>query len=257
MTAPLRVLDTGLLPPRRNIAITAAMAEMHAAGQIPDTLRFQHYERSVLLGRNQDLHAAVDFNGCRERGVALARRVTGGGAVYMDAGVLSWEVVADRRRFGGNFEDAAARICGAVAEALSQFGVAGRFSPPNSIVVEDKKISGASGYFEGATLVHEGALLVDVAPEEMSVLRSPEAGPRVTTLQSLLRRAPTVAVLQRAITLSISKHCDFWPAPGPLARGERMLAERLHQSEFGTDAFVFGAEATSPRTSSASKRRSA
>src|SRR5580704_6583274 len=100
MSAVLRVIDTGLQPPRWNIAMTAALAELYGAGEIPDTLRFQRFQPCVLVGRNQDIRREVRLDCCRQKGVALARRLTGGGAVYMDAGILSWEIVAGRRRFG-------------------------------------------------------------------------------------------------------------------------------------------------------------
>src|SRR5262245_63854791 len=96
----LRVIDTGLQPPGWNIALTAALAELRSAGGIPDTLRFQRFTPCVLLGRTQDARREVHVDFCRQNGIALARRLTGGGAVYMDAGVLSWQLVAARRQFG-------------------------------------------------------------------------------------------------------------------------------------------------------------
>jgi len=258
MSAALRLLDTGVLPPRRNVAITAALAELHAAGEIPDTLRFQRFERSVLLGRNQELGAAVLLDRCRQRGVALARRITGGGAVYMDPDVLSWEIVAGRRRFGTGFAEAAARICGAVAEAIACFGVAAQFSPPNAIVVDGRKVSGASGYFEGPTLVHEGTVLVDSSSTDMAVvlrLAEPQrAVARLTSLTALLGSAPSMADLQSRIALSISSCFGFSAAAGELTTGERTLSERLHQSEFGTDDFVFGAGMTVSESSDTTDR---
>ncbi len=41
----LRVLDTGINSARWNIAVTAAMLELRAAGGIPDTLRFHRYSQ--------------------------------------------------------------------------------------------------------------------------------------------------------------------------------------------------------------------
>src|ERR1700681_95749 len=103
----LRVIDTGLRPPRWNIAMTAALAELHGAGEIPDTLRFQRFQPCVLVGRNQDIRREVRLDRCKQKGVTLARRVTGGGAGYMDAGLFSSEIVAGRRRFGADLTEAA------------------------------------------------------------------------------------------------------------------------------------------------------
>src|ERR1700681_1913924 len=127
----LRVIDTGLRPPRWNIAMTAALAELHGAGEIPDTLRFQRFQPCVLIGHNQDIRREVRLDRCKQKGVTLARRVTGGGAVYMDAGILSWETVPDRRHCGAYLTEAAEKICTAVASGLARLGAPAKFCPPN------------------------------------------------------------------------------------------------------------------------------
>src|SRR5215471_19250569 len=102
MSTALRVVDTGLMPARVNIALTAALAELHRAGQCPDTLRFHLYPPSVLIGRNQALERVVNPSYCRRNSIEIARRITGGGAVFMSPGVLAWDIVAERRRFGAS-----------------------------------------------------------------------------------------------------------------------------------------------------------
>ena len=245
----LRVIDTGLRPPRWNVAMTAALAGLHGAGEIPGTLRFQRFLPCVLLGRNQDIAREARLERCAQKGVALARRLTGGGAVYMDAGILSWEIVANRRRFGTDLAAAAEKICTAVAGGLASLGVEAKFCPPNAIEAGGRKISGASGYFEGATLVHEGTVLVDFDLRDMAeVLRLPDAkgsealAQRVTSLAAILGRAPTIADVQRALVANISDCFDFRiESEAPSAR-ELALADDLHAAEFGTDRFVWGEE---------------
>jgi lipoate---protein ligase len=245
----LRVIDTELRPPRWNIAMTAALAELHGASEIPDTLRFQRFQPCVLVGRNQDIRREVRLDRCRQKGVATARRVTGGGAVYMDAGILSWEIVAGRRRFGADLDEAAEKICTAVADGLVALGVPARFCPPNAIEAEGRKISGASGYFEGATLVYEGTVLVDFDPRDMAeVLRLPDAkegaalAHRVTSIAAILGRAPAVGEVQRALAASISDCFGFRITSEAASDRELALAERLHTVKFGTDRFVLGEE---------------
>jgi lipoate---protein ligase len=245
----LRVIDTGLRPPRWNIAMTAALAELHGAGEIPDTLRFQRFQPCVLAGRNQDIRREVRLDRCRQKGVALARRVTGGGTVYMDAGILSWEIVAERRRFGTDFAEAGETICSAVASGLTRLGVPARFCPPNAIEAEGRKISGASGYFEGATLVYEGTVLVDFDPRDMTeVLRLPDAkaasalAHRVTSIAAILGSPPAIDDVQRALAASISDCFGFRITSEAVSDRELALAEGLHAKEFGTDRFVLGEE---------------
>jgi lipoate-protein ligase A len=245
----LRVIDTGVRPPRWNIAMTAALAELHGAGEIPDTLRFQRFTPCVLVGCNQDIRREVRLDRCRQKGVALARRLTGGGAVYMDAGILSWEIVANRRRFGADLAEAAGKICTAVANGLARLGVPAKFSPPNAIEAEGRKISGASGYFEGATLVYEGTVLVDFDIRDMAeVLNLPDAkeagvallARRVTSMAAILGRAPAIDEIQHALVVSICNCFGFSLKHEAATARERTLAEGLSAAKFATDGFVFG-----------------
>src|SRR5262249_49700280 len=123
-----------------------------------------------------------------------------------------------------------------------------------AITVDDHKISGSSGCFEGTTLVHEGTLLLDFSPEEMmAVLRLPKS-PRVTDLKTLVAHPLSITDLQREIGVSISNHFGFLIMPGELSTRERRLADKLHAAELGTDAFVFGQEVGPGQISSAADR---
>src|SRR5262245_64700822 len=135
MSAPMRVLDTGLMSARRNIAITAALDELHRAGQIPDTLRFSSYPAAVLVGRDQRPADVVRLKACRRRRIEVARRITGGGALYAGAGVLTRDLVAERQRFAGRPGDVREHICSGLAAGLARFGLAGRCRPLGDVAM--------------------------------------------------------------------------------------------------------------------------
>jgi hypothetical protein len=123
----LRILDTGLAPARWNVAMTATLAELRSRDAIGDTVRFHRYPACVLVGAGQDVQLAVDLEYCRRAGIAIARRVTGGGAVYMSPGVLAWDVVLDRADCGGSLDGVTREVCGGVAAGLSRLGAKARF----------------------------------------------------------------------------------------------------------------------------------
>ncbi|HRO12609.1 MAG TPA: hypothetical protein PK452_13845 [Amaricoccus sp.] len=167
--ARLRVLDTGLADARRNVALSAALIEAHGRGEVPDTLRLHRYEKCVLIGRSQEVAAAVDPEACRRRGAAIVRRVSGGGAVAMAPGILAWDLVAARGRWG-SLDEAAAGIGGGVAAALRELGFAAEFRAPGEVAVGGRKVAGFGGAFEGPSLLHQGSLLVEADTAEMAEL---------------------------------------------------------------------------------------
>jgi lipoate-protein ligase A len=93
---PFRVIDTGLRDGRANIAFDQALIDAHKAAAIPDTIRFLRFRPSALVGRHQALSQEVRLDHCRARGITVARRITGGGAIYFDEGQLGWELVFHR-----------------------------------------------------------------------------------------------------------------------------------------------------------------
>lgn len=249
MTAPMRLVDTGLRSARRNVAITAAMAELHRVGQIPDTLRLCLYPRSVLVGCRQAADHAVHLKRCRRSRIEVARRVTDGGAVYLSGGVLAWDVVAERYRFGVRTSDVCERICCGIAAGLVRFGLPARFRPPGDVEIDGRTISATSGMIDGPTIVFQGTVLIDLAVAEMAaVLRSPAAprrrdatadlARRVTSLSEWLGRVPSVNELRGLLVAGVSHHwgCDlYYDAAG---HDEVELAERLLDEGVGTDAFA-------------------
>lgn len=246
MNAPLRLIDGGLGPARWNVAMTAALAELRAAGRIRDTLRFHVYPRSVLIGRHQALAAAADPEACRARGIEVARRVTGGGAVYMSPGVLAWDLAASRAALGADLDQAAAAVCGAVAAGLARLGLAACHRLPDGIEAAGRKLAGASGCFDGPALLHQGAILVDVDFDEMeAALALPAASlrGRLVTVTELLGRVPPMAELVEALATGMSAALGralLRAAPGET---ELRLAGELLEREIGLDAFVAGGEA--------------
>lgn len=244
----VRLIDTGQAPARHNVAITASLAEMHCSGAIPDTLRFHVYPRCVLIGRHQNPRRAVQLDYCVREGLEIARRITGGGAVYMNAGVLAWDMVTDRSRFGRNADVAMEIIGEGFAVGLSRLGLPVRFRPRNEIEVSGRKIGGGSGMFMGATLLAQGTVLIDFAMNEMAdalvlPVRSADAGDlaaRVASLSSFLGYAPRVDDLKAMIVAGLARHLRVEFENGEFSPPERDFAARLHDEEFGTEEFVLG-----------------
>lgn len=250
-----RLIDSAVQDGRRQIAYDAALTALHTAGRVPDTVRFLRFPPTVLVGRHQILTREVAVERCRTDGVGLVRRLSGGGAIYLDEGQVGWELVFDRATWPGlTLAEHGARICAAVALGLSkQFGIDARFRPRNDIEVDGRKISGTGGYFDGDTLVYQGTVLVDMDADRMARLVHVPAAKlarhgastvahRVVTLRELLGLAPPIGSVHSAILAGLSEGLGIEAVPGDITPDEAALTAKLHDEEIGTDAFVFGPE---------------
>jgi len=246
-----RIIDTGVREGRSNIAFDAALIELHQQGKVPDTIRFMRFPPTALIGRHQDLSREIDLKFCEEDGVGTVRRITGGGAIYLDEGQLGWELVFHRSSLGiVALPDLAREICNAAAAGLSKLGVDAKFRPRNDIEVDGRKISGTGGFFDGDTLIYQGTVLVDMnAAQMVKALNVPQskfakhnldsASQRVVTLQELLgERVPDMETIKAALIDGFTEGLGIEAEAGEITAVEETLAREHFDSEIGSDEFV-------------------
>jgi lipoate---protein ligase len=250
-SSTFRIIDTGVRDGRENIAFDPALIELRQQDKVPDTIRFMRFPPTALIGRHQDLSREVDLEYCATDGVGVVRRVTGGGAIYLDEGQLGWELVFHRASLGiANLPDLAGAICNAVAMGLRELGVAAKFRPRNDIEVDGRKISGTGGFFDGDILIYQGTILVDMNPAQMvSALNIPEAKvakhnldsaeQRVVTLKELLGEGvPDMDTIKAALVKGFTKGLGIAAEPGDISAEEESLARKYLEEEIGTEEFV-------------------
>jgi lipoate-protein ligase A len=250
MSVPLRIIDTGEMPARWNVAMTAVQSELHRTGRIPNTLRFHRYPHSILIGRHQVLSRAVHVESCEAAQVELARRVTGGGAVYMAPGALAWDLVISRRTIAFQRRPAAAAIGEAVAAGLSRLGLCARYRAENEVEIAGRKVCGMSGYFDGGTLVCQGTVLADASLVDMArLLRFPtkaaettyrNLSERLMNVKEILGREPDRGEIESAVSAGLSHVLGCMPAHEEPTGDELKLADDWHRAEFGLESFVDG-----------------
>ena len=237
MSEPMRLLEIGLLPAQHNVAITAALAELHCAGQSPDTLRLCRYRPSVLVGRDQRIADAIRTKACQLRNVDVVRRMTDGGAVYMNPGMLGWELVADRSHFGDRLHRIAERICSGIAAGLARFGLPARYSLPCDVEVAGHRIAHSAGSLFGPTVVFQGTILIDVKRSDLTAfIRNGHALRRVSPLNSAeefsilrdwLGRVPPVEELKALLVAALSFYWRRELRPASLTSPELNLVDRV------------------------------
>jgi len=231
MRRALRIVDTGVRASRWNVAASAALAESGGEG----LLRFHRYVPCVLLGNGQKLADAA-HKGSWE----IARRVTGGGAVYMDPGILAWDLFVD----GRDPTALAATVGKAIAAAALRLGVAADYVPPHDVRVAGEKISGSSGLVLGSRLMLQGTLVATLNREAFAKSLVTPGPVRVASLSEFLTPLPPMDAIMEAVADALCAGLDRTAVPGDLTDAENAAIETAYRGEIGTDAFVFGTEAS-------------
>lgn len=147
---------------------------------------------TVICGRNQDMPLEVNLPWCRERGIDVVRRRSGGGCVYADMNNYMFSFITPGTAAEANF----ARYAEATAEMLRSLGVDASVSGRNDILAGGSKIAGNAFYLHNGRSIAHGTLLFDVDTEAMTHAITPSraklqsksvqsAPRRVTCLRSL------------------------------------------------------------------------
>lgn len=124
---------------------------------------------TVVIGKNQNAFAEVALPYARENGILVARRLSGGGAVYHDGGNVNYTLVCAAKAESVDY----APYTRPILDALASLGILATLSGRNDLEWEGKKISGNAQYRAGGRLLHHGTLLFDTDVERMNaVLRT-------------------------------------------------------------------------------------
>ena len=120
-------------------------------------------EPSVIFGRNQVLENEVNVAYCREHGIKLYRRKSGGGCVYadMDNLMLSFVTAEENVNFAFN------RFVNMVLLVLRQLGITATGSSHNDIMIGDRKVCGTACYHVGGRSIVHSTMLYDTNMEYM------------------------------------------------------------------------------------------
>lgn len=113
---------------------------------------------TVIFGRHQVMEDEVNIPFCREHGVQMYRRKSGGGCVYADRGNLMLSYITPDTHSEQVFQ----RYLDIISDALRQLGFPAVKSEHNDILIDGHKVSGNACYaLPTGTIVH-GTLLYNV-----------------------------------------------------------------------------------------------
>ena len=121
---------------------------------------------AVVCGCSQNIFAEVDTLQAKALGVALIRRISGGGTVYHDLGNVNYTMIRDRAGMEPQYEV----FLDPVIRALRRIGAPVSRNRVSDIVIDGRKISGSAQKGTMKRIMHHGTLLYDCDLQALSAL---------------------------------------------------------------------------------------
>jgi lipoate-protein ligase A len=157
------------------MALDEALLAAVAAGRRPAQLRLWEWSApAVVIGRFQSLRNEVDAAAAARYGITVVRRITGGGAMFIEPGnTITYSLIAPERLVRGmSATESYAFLDAWVLSALAGLGVAAWYQPINDITSAAGKIGGAAQTRRAGAVLHHVTMAYDIdAARMLEVLR--------------------------------------------------------------------------------------
>lgn len=170
------ILHPGPLHPHQHLALDQVLVEELGAGRRGPTLRIWEWASSAaILGSFQSVRNEVDLEAAARRDVTVVRRISGGGAMFVEPGnSITYSLYVPATLVDGlSFEQSYAFLDDWVLGALQELGVNASYVPLNDIASPEGKIGGAAQKrLAGGAVLHHVTMSYDIDAEAMvDVLR--------------------------------------------------------------------------------------
>lgn len=170
------VLPAQKLPIAVNVALDQVLTEEVGRGNRPPLMRLWDWdERAVVIGSFQSLANEVDAEAATQHDVQVVRRISGGGAMFMEPGnCVTYSLCFPQSLVDGlSFAESYPFLDAWAMEALQRIGVRAEYKPLNDIVSAQGKIGGAAQKrLASGGMLHHVTMSYDIDAEKMmQVLR--------------------------------------------------------------------------------------
>lgn len=146
--------------PHRNLAVEEYL--FSRCGEDEAILYLWQNENTIVIGKNQNAWRECQISRIEEDGAVIARRISGGGAVFHDLGNLNFTFLVSKENY--NLK----RQLEVILRAVQKLGIHAEASGRNDILVEGQKFSGNAFHEHKGRCYHHGTIMVDVKLGELN-----------------------------------------------------------------------------------------
>ena len=160
-----RIIITESTDPYRNLALEELLMKEVRPQEV--ILYLWQNERTVVIGRNQNAWQECNAEHILEEGGHIARRKSGGGAVYHDLGNQNYTLLFRK-------EDMDEALLNEVLfRTAEKLGIHAEFTGRNDLIAGGRKFSGCASYDNGHTAYRHGCILISTDMEKMREYLTP------------------------------------------------------------------------------------
>lgn len=193
MLESIKIYEATGVDPYENLAVEQYLLENLQAGE--GILYLWQNKNTVVIGKNQNTWAECRVSLLEEEGGRVARRLSGGGAVFHDLGNLNFTFI-----FNDTDYDLDKQLS-VIVKACAFAGISAEKSGRNDLLAEGRKFSGNAFYHSKGRSYHHGTLLIASDMDKLQrYLSPPKAKLEAKGVSSVRSRVVNLSELSQALT---------------------------------------------------------
>lgn len=241
MIKKLRIYQHFGFDPYTNLAIEKRLMDTTESDVC--TLYLWQNQNTVVIGKNQNPWTECRTTLLSEEGGKLARRLSGGGAVFHDVGNLNFTFLMAKENYD------LPKQLSVIQAACAAAGITAEPSGRNDLLADGRKFSGNAFYQNRTHAYHHGTLLIDVDMSRLQrYLSPPKAKLEAKGVSSVRSRVVNLNQLSSGLTCDRMRQLmaeafqqvyGFTAAAVQLTESDMEAVETL-RSEYADWEYLFG-----------------
>ncbi len=235
--------DSPFTSPYDNLAL-----EEHLFATLPEgesALLLWQNDNTIVVGKNQNAAAEIDIAYVKANGIKVARRLSGGGAVYHDMGNLNFTIITTQRQFEAfHFQS----FVTPVLKTLASFGLSAEFTGRNDLTLNGKKFCGNAQYAKGNKLLHHGCIMLSTDlskvgkaltanKKKFDTKAVKSVASRVTTINAQTEIPIAMADFKAKLQAFVFANADM--TPFDFTPQDRVTVLQKSREKYATNAWIY------------------
>lgn len=253
-----RLIDTGTASAGWNMAVDEALLNGYEKESLP-ILRLYGWEASLSCGRFLKANGSLDTQRVQENGLALVRRMTGGG-ILVHGGDLSYSLIVPRSFIGSrSVKESYGFLCGFLIRLYEKLGLKAGFAQADSprrsnvclaanetydIMIEGRKMGGNAQRHTKNNIFQHGSIPMSIDQEGLEPYFLEESG--LSRAASLHRFGIAPSYEELSILLK-EAFCETFRAEltqKSLSKAEKEEAQKLFRDKYANKEWNIDAKKT-------------
>jgi lipoate---protein ligase len=236
-----------ILSTNRDIFFNLAAEEYFLKNSMEEICMLWQSDDSVVVGKHQNAMAEVNYLWALKNNIPIARRLTGGGAVYHGSGNLNFTFI--RNGEPGRLVDFN-RFVFPIIKYLQSIGISAESGKRNDILVDDFKISGNAEHVFKTRVLHHGTLLfnanlnklnesIKVKKDKFRDKAVQSVRSQVTNIYSLLKSGKNLKQFESELFKYLQSYYNFSECY-EISPKELGAIETLRDNKYARNEWIYG-----------------